>query len=112
MMYPDDLAYLVFAIQDARDYGKVAAADFHKMPPFIFDYLMMARLLYTLCAVWVLAATVRYVPRVWRTRGWAWICNSVVLGLGMALSLELGLRAYQAWAHPVEWLSKQFIQFN
>ena len=112
MIYPDDLAHLVGAIRDARDFGKVAVSDFHKMPPFIFDYLMTARILYTLLAVWTLATSVRYTRKVWRSSGWAWLGNSAVLGLGLVLTVELGMRAFQTWLHPIEWLVSQFVQFN
>ena len=112
MMYPDDLAYLVNAISNARDYGKMVVYDFHKMPPFIFDYLMMARILYTLLAVWTLAASLRYIRKVWRSSGWTWLFNSAVLALGLGLTVEIGMRAFQTWFDPIGWMVAQFIQFN
>ena len=112
MMYPDDLAYLEHAITTARDYGKIVVDDFHKMPPFIFDYLMTARVLYTLLAVWTLAASVRYIRKVWQSSGWTWLFNSAVLALGLGLTVEIGMRAFQTWFDPIGWMVAQFSHFN
>lgn len=111
-MYPDDLAYLMHAISNARDYNQISLDDFHHLPPFVFDYLMTARILYTLLAVWTLAASVRYTRKVWRSSGWLWLFNSAVLGLGLVLTVEMGMRAYQTWMHPLEWLVAQFVIFG
>jgi cell division protein FtsW (lipid II flippase) len=112
MLYPDDLAYLVFAIQDARDHGKMVAADFHNMPPFVFDYLMTARLFYTMVAVAGVYVCYRLVRKMWRSYRWTWLMYCGAVGLtAFAVFMQI-VQAYQAWAHPVEWMTRQFIQFN
>lgn len=112
MLYPDDLAYLVFAIQDARDYGKMAAVDFHKMPPFIFDYLMMARLFFTIEVAAGVFVCYRLVRKMWRSHRWEWLMYCGAVGIVALAVFMASVEAYQSWAHPVEWMSRQFIQFN
>ena len=111
MMYPDDLAYLVFAMQDARDHGRIAGIEFYQLPPFIFDYLMTARLLYTLTAlVWIVCSL--YVVRAWLARRHSWVACSVAIVFLLGLEYGAASTAYQSWMHPVEWMTQQFIRFN
>lgn len=112
MMYPDDLAYLTAAITDARDLGRMVATDFYRLPPFVFDYLMTVRMLYTVFAVWVLGLALRSTVRWLRASGyaaWVWAASAL---FGYALFVPFARTAFIAWLYPVEWVTEQFIKFN
>lgn len=112
MMYPDDLAYLEHAITTARDYGKMGLDDLHKMPPFIFDYLMTARLFHTLVAVGFAYLCFRLSKRMWKAHGWTWIAYCGSVGVMSLATFMQATKSWQAWMHPAEWMVAQFIQFN
>ena len=111
-MYPDDLAYLVFAIQNARDYNKISEVDFYKMPPFIYDYLMIARMFHLGLAILMVGFVFLLVKKIWKVRGVLRLVYCGVLGVLFWAAFTQIVQAYQAWAHPIDWMVKQFIQFN